>query len=676
MYYKSWAPIAIFSAVVGLPFYSFSNSLDTTVLDSSFFQDPNLFNKLENNDFVYKNSIEEDATGIKNYFFNNSFNLLWKKSTNGKDAKDDIFGNAFLINIMYPDYLRKDDPNRYTYTPKYYQAGETVTLLVGTSFSFVSKVFKGLGEWDKVNECDKVITLDKQLGNNGGNNCPTDKNGQGANGNGYEFYFSHPYPEDNEKTGAKQQENLYSVSSDYLDKQEFQINKPHFVKIDNKDVGLVYAALDLKVNKKLVNISLNSGDGINRVLHDVHTNTKTDRDNDFQSDIQPNWLGSKYKFAADFAVLQLKVKMKDIRGLFREYLRELYKKEGKVTKIPRNNMSIRAGKTDPLYLAGWSAMTQEERQQHEVDNLLVEAKAKGTNGKCNGATSSGSGGDIDLKGISPNEIKEKYGGTATSLGDCLELNLKNSKEQNNDKYEATDFEYYPNDEDGFLFVDYHVREKNGEKKKFLQKRSVVFDGFKVNNATAKRDFVKTYNDNHRRKSEETRRFLKADPTGMAEWKELSVQYGYFPIQNINDKVNKLSKKVQTNIDTSTPLETFKAGDNTYVNISHQINIPNLGLSQAKGIMALMKDPDSDQNLMVGMYEGSHVWKNPIGLEKKSVGKVMLFISPWRYDLFNANNKLSKPSLGDSLGKKKIGGNGNGNNMKDYLIYGNVFNLGS
>ncbi|OAL10321.1 hypothetical protein A6V39_02680 [Candidatus Mycoplasma haematobovis] len=678
MYYKSWVPVSIFTSVVGLPFYCFSNSLDTTVLDSSFFQDPNLFNKLENEDFVYKSSIEEDSTGIKNYFFNNSFSLLWKKKNGVND--DEVFGNAFLINIMYPPHLGKDDPSRYTYTPKYYQPGEEIILLVGTSFSFVSKVFKGLNEWDKVNDCTKVITLDKHSGNGGNGTCP--KEVINSNNEQYEFYFSHPYPEDNEKTGVKQQENLYSIKEDYLSKQEFQLNKPHFVKIENKNVGLVYAAVDLKVNKKLINIALNSREGINNVLRDVHTNTKDD--SDFQSEMRTNWFGTSYKFAADFAVLQLKVQMKDIRGLFRDYLRDLFKKEGKITKIPRNSMSIRDGKTEPLYLAGWSVMSQTERDQHEVDNLLVEAKAKAkngvNNGQCNSTSSSYSlnANNDALIQIVPSDIKKKHKATSNSLGDCLELVLKNSSSQSSqDKYVATDFEYFPNDEYGFLYVDYYVQNKN-TKKKFPKKRTVIFDGFKKRNPTARRDFVNTYNDTHRRKSDATKRFLEADPKGMAEWKELSVQYGYFPIQNIHDKVHKLNKEIKE-IDTTTPLETFQAGGSTYVNISHQVNIPNLGLSQAKGIMALMKDQDSDQNIMVGMYEGRHAWTNPIGLDTKAVGKVMLFISPWRYDLFNSNNKLSRPSLGDSLKKKKVNGThdyNNNNNMKDYLIYGNVFNLGS
>ncbi|CBY92054.1 hypothetical protein HF1_00460 [Mycoplasma haemofelis str. Langford 1] len=636
MRFRSLPPFALFTTIVGASLYSFSSPLFLTFVDSSFFQDPIFFNKFEDKDFVYKTSIKEDLEGTKDYFFNNSFNLYWKNNSNNSQS---VVGNGFLLNILYPPEVHKGDPYRYSYRPKYYSSGEDLIFLIGTSFSFVKQLFTKINDWkSEVNESSnqsQEILLNEQ--------------------SNFEFYFSHPYPDKDQRTGIPEQDYLYKLQDDnYYQSKEWLLNKPHYIKVEKKDVSVVYAAVDLQINKRLIDFPLRNSDLIYKELKDIHKK-------------EAEWVDNihGYKFATDFAVLQLKLKIKDLRGPFLEYLKKLYSKEGKIAKVPRASISVTDGKTNPIYLAGWSSLSEYEKQIHKFDNLFIEAKAK----------NSGSGGDSgnQINSKTPSEINSCNFSTLLDLNICE--SFESDKCSSSSSYEHTNLEFFPNDVDGVLFVSFQIKNKSTSFV-YPKKKSVAYTGFKSGGATADHsETLSYYNLNQQEKNQRLKNFLAAKPEGLAKWKELEVRYGYFPFQNLRDHFNRVYYDPSTSgdINSSSPLDIFTLNGNKYVNISHQINIPNLEMSRSKGMMALMKDPEKKENIMVGMYEGMREWTNPFSLSSKSVGKIMLFSSPWRYDLFTKGNKLSKPTLADSLEKKNS--NSNSDKLLDKLIYRNQFHTG-
>ncbi|AEW44912.1 hypothetical protein MHC_00230 [Mycoplasma haemocanis str. Illinois] len=630
MRFRSLPPFALFTTVVGASLYSFANPLFLTFVDSSFFQDPIFFNKFEDKDFVYKTSIREDLEGTKDYFFNNSFNLYWKRNS---DNSKSVVGNGFLLNILYPPEVHKGDPYRYSYRPKYYSAGEDLIFLIGTSFSFAKQLFTGINNWSsEVNESQSQSLESKS-------NEQSD----------FEFYFSHPYPDKDLRTGILEQDYLYKLGEEnYYQGKEFLLNKPHYIKVEKKDVSVVYAAVDLKINKKLIDFPLRNSNLIYQELKDIHKREAEWVDNIYG-----------YKFATDFAVLQLKLKIKDLRGPFLEYLKRLYSKEGKIAKVPRASISVTDGKTNPIYLAGWSSLSEYEQKVHKFDNLFIEAKAKSSSSAVSGKT--------------PSEINHSNFSSSLDLNICESFESDKCSSSSSSSYEYTNLEFFPNDVDGVLFVSFQIKDKRTD---FIypKKRSVAYTGFKTGGATDDNsETLSHYNLNQQEKNQRLKNFLAAKPEGLAKWKELEVRYGYFPFQNLRDHFNRVyyDPYISKDINSSSPLDIFTLNGSKYINISHQINIPNLEMSRSKGMMALMKDPEKRENVMVGMYEGTREWTNPFSLSSKSVGKVMLFSSPWRYDLFTKDNKLSKPTLADSLSNK----NSNSDKLLDKLIYRNQFYSG-
>lgn len=140
MYVKSAALTGLFALLSVGSYYAATTPLVSTSVDEEFYQDLDLLSRFDEKNIGYRSDIEEDHLDIRNYLFNTSFNLTWTKS-NEKTNENSITGNAFLLNILTPDWMDELHPDRKYYSPKSYIAGDDVVLLLGTSFSFAKQLF-------------------------------------------------------------------------------------------------------------------------------------------------------------------------------------------------------------------------------------------------------------------------------------------------------------------------------------------------------------------------------------------------------------------------------------------------------------------------------------------------------------------------------------------------------
>lgn len=140
MYVKSAALTGLFALLSVGSYYAATSPLVSTSVDEEFYQDLDLLSRFDEKSIGYRSDIEEDHLDIRNYLFNTSFNLTWTKS-NEKVNENSITGNAFLLNILTPDWMDEFHPDKKHYSPKSYVAGDDVVLLLGTSFSFAKQLF-------------------------------------------------------------------------------------------------------------------------------------------------------------------------------------------------------------------------------------------------------------------------------------------------------------------------------------------------------------------------------------------------------------------------------------------------------------------------------------------------------------------------------------------------------
>lgn len=331
----------------------------------------------------------------------------------------------------------------------------------------------------------------------------------------------------------------------------------------------------------------------------------------------------------DFAVIKVKFHVANLRGRFLDYLVELYRKRTTLPKLD-SYFEVENERTGSMFLGGWEAMTEREVDFHTMDNLFVGVK--------NG-TGKRSGGRPEL------EIYESY------------LSRFSNNASPSQIYEIVNPVWYDNKEDGVSFLKYRIRNKN---KGWIspKKRDFLFVNDSSESQTNdNREMLKTWEREKIASDRKLLSFLEAKPKVHARWKEYGVKYSYFPFQSIKSD---LFLKTVTNstlksdsLNQNKAIATFSQNGKKYINVAHHLSIPNMNLYQGKGIAAIMQHSNKKEKIMVGMYDGVKNWLNPVSGKERYVGQVTMFISPWRYDLFNANNNLSKPSLGDVLKKKGL-----------------------
>lgn len=138
-------PVGLVVVLSAGTYLSLSIPLSKVKVDSSFYEDSDYFNRFVRNESLFRNSIESDPARVRDYFLNGAFSLYWKDENDQNDSST-ANANAFLLNILFPDDIGEDDPFRNSYVPKYYAAGDELTFLLGTSFSFVKKLFNSISD--------------------------------------------------------------------------------------------------------------------------------------------------------------------------------------------------------------------------------------------------------------------------------------------------------------------------------------------------------------------------------------------------------------------------------------------------------------------------------------------------------------------------------------------------
>ncbi|WP_216082847.1 hypothetical protein [Candidatus Mycoplasma haematohominis] len=631
MAWKAIAPSFLFGAIV-LGSFSFAGSpMSETVLDTNFYRDLDQISKFdEEKAFAYGTKIESDSLAVQSYLFNNSLNLLWEKNNgNSENGSERISGNAFLLNIFLPDWIGEFHPDRANYSPKSYLGGDELVLLLGTSFSFVKELFSGVSNWkSEVNEATTSVKLSEK------SNSQSD----------HSLYLSHPWPvlKETENQFRFTQDYLYKLGDPHYSSFETDIGRPYYFKIDNKNVEAIYAAVDLEVNSALIDIDLRSRGRATNYLRYIQG---LDTNNIFwRSDIS-DIRGEKYKFAVDFAVIKVKFNIAHLKKHYIDYLTDLYSKFERIPQLLRTELVVRDEKTAPLFIGGWETLSEKETDMNTMSKLFVDAKIQTSKTSDTGSKSPSEYASEDkFKECCEAKLYETY---------TQRLSPNGSSPTESRNYEMIDKEYYPNDEMGILFVKYKIKNKS-KNWIFPETKEFWIKGFKSNSSSTDSAFetLKNINDLSDRN---LIRFLEAKPKAYAAWREFGVNYSYFPYKNIQqlffEKTLLSDKPAQMNM--SEPVGLFTVGSNKYLNIAHHLDIPNMNLRNAKGSIALMKHPERNEKVMLGMYDGTSNWENPLSRKIRNIGKVALFISPWRYDLFNEDNKLSKPTLADSLKKKQL-----------------------
>lgn len=81
------------------------------------------------------------------------------------------------------------------------------------------------------------------------------------------------------------------------------------------------------------------------------------------------------------------------------------------------------------------------------------------------------------------------------------------------------------------------------------------------------------------------------------------------------------------LNQSTTTLSFQISNQKYINLAHHLDLPNMYLHKGKGMGAFMQHPYKREKMLMGIYDGTSDWVNPIYGQKKHVGKVALLISP-------------------------------------------------
>lgn len=134
----------------------------------------------------------------------------------------------------------------------------------------------------------------------------------------------------------------------------------------------VYAAVDLSLNKHLINLSLGVKE---KLLFDLHTIHRQDNDKVNWAESIDDIYGNKYKFAVDFAVIKVKFPVNNLRGRFLDYIIDLYKKRTILPKVMDTYFEVKNERTGPMFLGGWEPLTEQEADFHIMDNLFIQKKS-------------------------------------------------------------------------------------------------------------------------------------------------------------------------------------------------------------------------------------------------------------------------------------------------------------
>ncbi|WP_391591944.1 Mycoplamsa peptidase, DUF31 containing-protein [[Mycoplasma] cavipharyngis] len=532
-----------------------------------------------------------------------------------KNPDNKINSSGFIINTF-------SDQNDSSSTNN-----QKINLLVGTNLHVVKQLFPSV-DLSKINQQENVKLSDL------------------ASNNNKDFYLSFF---DYDTSDAK---NVGPLKADFNLYQENNNNNANdaekrnvYQKIKNSNVELVYTATNLAINKKLFKFDQNINllnqfrdqiaaqkqeeiewiDSYNPTLVDPFTKST--------NFIQKR---TEFNFAVDFAVLKLTFDPSEQPEWLKKFNQKMQTNDVNYSAIPTNRSFIlNSNLSTPSYLiGGFSALNQNAIINEIVNNADPYFALK----------------------INQN-ITEKFANeiSAENFNDYFEIKNLNQKYLTISKINLTH-----NVNNGLLIVDATIQNKAAGNNNYYKSKTFtqVISGFKslisapVNIQPNKKPFK--------------------DGLPVVKWVEAEVNSGTFSDESIfriannlwNDKVySRLSyfdNQAQINqAKLNNNPNVLNYGDQNFLAINSNIKTPSLDLKPGSSGSLAISDkwiksnaPGTGYNL-IGIYSGADQYHNPLSSTIRKTGRIVLFSSAFRYELFQAKNNLSKPSLCDVLNNKKI-----------------------
>ncbi|MDQ0513795.1 hypothetical protein J2Z62_000233 [Mycoplasmoides fastidiosum] len=547
---------------------------------------------------------------------------------NNSEQSSKISGTGFIINT----YANRNEVNA---EGEAINDDERIHLLIGTNLH-VAKAFFPNEDLIKVNHPE-----DKS----------SPKLSETQNGASKKFrvgFFNYGSSQIEIKGAEKANFNLYQSDEPLIRNNEISEERNIYLDVDSKNVELVYTATNLAINKKLFNFDQNINlldvyrDEISsQKLSDIEwvDSYNPGLNNPFIKTADINQQYSQFNFAVDFAVLKISFEKNQQPNWLKTFNERMQTNDVNFSAIPTNrNFVLENNLMTPQYLVGgYSTLTVDQK----IDELVGTAEPV-----------------FQLKpnqkidDILPSEI------TAANWHDYFAVSNLNPK------LEFFGLEnFQSNDDQGYLFFEGSVRNQTTSAEEYVATKKVsdIISGFKAIRP----------NRNNPNLVAPTTPFRHGEP--IVKWIEAEVKNGTFSDKSIYTIANELwNQKIysrdsyftnehfrQANVDQNSDLVTYN-GQN-FLSIGSKILTTNLNLKPGSSGSLVISDqwfrpnsPRTGLNL-IGIYNGTKEYINPIYQTKRHVGQFLLFSSAFRYELFQARNKLSKPSLCDVLDHKGITG---------------------
>lgn len=566
--------------------------------------------------------IIDDHLSGANYLRNHVVSLLYHDKNATSNFDNAISGTGFIINIF------QNSPHGITNAVG--SIGD-VRILVGTNFHVAQALFPDV-DLNRINQDNYSPSLndpERQMSIGFLNYIATQEHAQVPSDGDYSMYFT-----------STNRTNLTN-----------NVNN-RFLGLEDRNVKLVYAATNLSLNKEIFNFD-------NRISQfnnykNIIIEQKYDQiewvdsfnpalNNPFQKSL-PNAFDhrTEYKFATDFAVLEIKIPNSAFNT--NNYLNNLFTKM-RTTDQDYSALNVSRGFVlSPTYTTNYfvtGAFSKFDSEQIITEKLqrsrpIFRLKQ-----------------EFESDRPFPSVIN------ANNFFDYIEvLNL-------NDDVQVVDpFNFNYDDVNGVLSFHAYLENKvdeaqPGTKIRIAMKRSNLVYGLKATNTQTQiiAPAIKT---------------TVTNDVAVTKWSEAYVKRGVFSDISIarmanslwNDQVyNKVSLNQKTGnhkTNLAAKYNLIQHHDDVFLGIDSEFYINNLNLKPgSSGALAISDGWNLDDKIkkgysLVGIYRGINQWHNPFTNQVINRGVYSLFSSPLRYELFQAQNKLSKPSLCDVIALKNLG----------------------
>lgn len=546
-----------------------------------------------------------------------------------KNQKNNVAATGFILNT----FANQENNDNNEKNDKTNLSDESIKLLIGTNFHVVKNFFP------KVN----LVKINAST-NNVSPKLSSQPENKNKNFNLGFFDFSYVNPSLN--GFAKSDFNFYQLNEPNSNSNTNNQNQRNvYLPITSSNVELIYTATNLKINKNLfkfdqeINLFQKYRDEIiqqprneitwidsyNPALKDSFSKTQENNINLYKTE---------FNFGVDFAVLQITIPKAQQPDWLKTFITKMQTNDTNYSAIQttRNFVLDSNLQTPDFIIGGTSVLSDDQKYKELVNNANPEIKIKN---------------NLNISEIFPSSINLK--------------NWNNYFEVSN-LYPALTFEnvskIIPNDDGGFISFNLDIINKNKEISKHKKTLTFNVSGFK--SKTAKTIITPVKSKPYR------------DGEPVAKWIEAYVKKGTFSDKSIYNKANNLwNEKIYNNnefynnneslVKTETNENIINYQNKNFLSIGSEILTNNLDLNPGSSGSLVIGNkwvpndsPGTGYNL-IGIYSGVKKYFNPVAKSFRNIGNFLLFSSPFRYELFQAKNKLSYPALCDVLNSKNITG---------------------